>query len=1094
MSSCDRELLIQNDELTIEFAPSGEIDAITFSDMAVNQYRAGIHDVAAGFVALRAHDGSSLYLMGARSNATFGINRDSATWCGEASGVRWTVTLSLSRGEAGWCWRIRLSDDVPGRTWQLVAAQDVALAPVALADSSEPFVSQYVAHRIVQSPRCGSTIVSRQTMAYAPRMPELRFLFVEGATWYATDGFDVYGVAARADAAVHGLDGPPRVLQYEMAMPALMSQPFSAFGGCTRHIVCILHNDSPNSEGVEDDYREAEKMCAAADALQPAPTAVAPVSLLARAPFLSARFLNADELVVRTGGKLFPEYDEHGELASVFAPDSTHGVSGAKELYVERSHGMVIRSGAPQHGDILSATVYAPGVFLSHLALGNTNLNRLVSVYKNTLGIQRNAGLRLFIREKDGQWRLLGVPSAFIMSPGSAQWVYTWGGGTVVVRTVTDPESPRVRIRIESSKPLDILGSVRAETNTQWDLGCDPHRISLRPAADTPVSSTYPQLQIAFHAVGATWGSDAALFDDGVARDRYTVSLYAAQTTQVDLAVAGSLASSQLDSMIGQTFSADIERWRQLHREQISEFTAGAHMSGTPHFDELQVLVPWLVDNALTHVLTPHGLEQYSGAAWGTRDVCQGPLELALAYGHTAYAKDIVMRVLARETRTGELPQWFMPDKYVDVYQAEAHGDIVIWPLLAVAEYLEVSGDTAFLSVEVPYWDAKGDSATVREHLEAIVELLERRVVPGRHLPAYDGGDWDDSLQPVLPELPRLMTSAWTAALEIQSLRMLAEQITEAAPQLALRCTALADQLAAEFHADLMPDGVTAGFAIAQGDGNGPMRPVIHPRDRASQMTYRLIPMTRGIIAGIYTPEEAVAHESIIEYHLHYSDGVRLEDHPAPWDGGVAHFFRRAEQAANVGREIGLMYTHAHLRYVEALTVLGRGRALEQILIASPVQPSRVAAAQPRQRNCYFSSSDAGFETRDEAAARWEELRSGNVPVRGGWRVYSSGPGIFVKILMQGILGIRVGADSVTFDPVLSADDDGAVFRCSLFGRVREIHYHVSERDTLDIRAGGQHLCGTRVEGRYRARGLRIAAHDLQDASRIDIDVPAAHD
>ena len=31
------------------------------------------------------------------------------------------------------------------------------------------------------------------------------------------------------------------------------------------------------------------------------------------------------------------------------------------------------------------------------------------------------------------------------------------------------------------------------------------------------------------------------------------------------------------------------------------------------------------------HLTAPHGLEQYTGGAWGVRDVCQGPIELLLS-------------------------------------------------------------------------------------------------------------------------------------------------------------------------------------------------------------------------------------------------------------------------------------------------------------------------------------------------------------------------------------------------------------------------------------------------------------------------------
>lgn len=47
---------------------------------------------------------------------------------------------------------------------------------------------------------------------------------------------------------------------------------------------------------------------------------------------------------------------------------------------------------------------------------------------------------------------------------------------------------------------------------------------------------------------------------------------------------------------------------------------------------------------------------------------------------------------------------------------------------------------------------------------------------------------------------------------------------------------------------------------------------------------------------------------------LLYPDGVRLMNRPAQYDGGVSTHFKRAEHAANFGREVGLQYVHAHIR------------------------------------------------------------------------------------------------------------------------------------------------------------------------------------
>ncbi len=113
--------------------------------------------------------------------------------------------------------------------------------------------------------------------------------------------------------------------------------------------------------------------------------------------------------------------------------------------------------------------------------------------------------------------------------------------------------------------------------------------------------------------------------------------------------------------------------------------------------------------------------------------------------------------------------------------------------------------------------------------------------------------------------------------------------------------------------------------------------------------------------------------------------------------------------AAFFGREIGLMYVHAHLRYGEAMAVLGEADALwEALQVVNPVSVAgQVANASPRQRNAYFSSSDAGFPDRYRASAEWERVREGGVVADGGWRIYSSGPGLYTGLLLCHALGIR---------------------------------------------------------------------------------------
>ena len=70
--------------------------------------------------------------------------------------------------------------------------------------------------------------------------------------------------------------------------------------------------------------------------------------------------------------------------------------------------------------------------------------------------------------------------------------------------------------------------------------------------------------------------------------------------------------------------------------------------------------------------------------------------------------------------------------------------------------------------------------------------------------------------------------------------------------------------------------------------------------------------------------QHALARITIVD-HLVAPDGVRLMDVPPCYKGGTMRHFQRAETAAFFGREVGLMYVHAHLRYVQMLAALGDG-------------------------------------------------------------------------------------------------------------------------------------------------------------------------
>ena len=70
---------------------------------------------------------------------------------------------------------------------------------------------------------------------------------------------------------------------------------------------------------------------------------------------------------------------------------------------------------------------------------------------------------------------------------------------------------------------------------------------------------------------------------------------------------------------------------------------------------------------------------------------------------------------------------------------------------------------------------------------------------------------------------------------------------------------------------------------------------LLHPSDTRTGLRYSLLPMTRSIIAGLFTEEQAQHHLRLIREHLLFPDGVRLMDRPVAYHGGLEQVFRRAE-------------------------------------------------------------------------------------------------------------------------------------------------------------------------------------------------------
>ncbi|MBV8740466.1 MAG: hypothetical protein JOZ12_01710, partial [Sinobacteraceae bacterium] len=739
-----------------------------------------------------------------------------------------------------------------------------------------------------------------------------------------------------------------------------------------------------------------------------------------------------------TGPYRHEEHDAEGRLLSFFAGAHSHIVLREKELRVLRPHGHVLRTGRHLTPDesALTSTAWMSGVFHSMVTQGHVSINRFLSTVRSYLGLFRSHGLRVFA-EFEGRWQLLNVPSAFEMNAHSCRWIYQHAHGVIEVGSDarTDPHELSLQLAVSEGTPTRFLVSLHVALNGDDGSQDGPVRwrsqgqeIFISAPPDSDVGRRFPggSFRIVLHedCQPESVGGDELLFLDGHTRSQPYLCIVTAATRAATLAIRGELIDANSQAPLRAADEAALTPVIRIElpaaRQQSASVDARRAAAG-----RLGEWAPWLAQNAWVHYLSPRGLEQYSGGGWGTRDVCQGPVELLLALGEWDGVRDLLLRVMSNQNPDGDWPQWFMFfERERGIRAGDSHGDIVFWPVLVLAQYLLASGDAAVLDEAVRFFDPRdakaGEAATIWQHAERALELIRKRVIPGTTLAAYGHGDWNDALQPADPALRESMCSAWTVTLHYQTLCTLAQALRSI--DRAARAEELehwAQTVRSDFQRLLLVDGVLTGYVHFE--KAGAPRYLLHPQDATTGVKYSALAMIHAMLEDVFTPEQARKHLQIIESKLSGPDGVRLFDQPLPYHGGQQRIFQRAETATFFGREIGLMYTHAHLRYAQALAHLGEAeRFLRALSQADPIAlASVVPTASLRQANCYYSSSDARFEDRYQASSEYDRVAAGTVALDGGWRVYSSGAGIAFALIVRHFLGVTCQRERLLLDPVI---------------------------------------------------------------------------
>lgn len=1104
------------------FHPNGALHALMLDALCLQLFPGTAVESGTTSLYLRLREGDrvvqAIPLMGPRSRGRWQVQGRQWRCTVEAAGLQIELDCTLAPDQPWWCWRLQVrSQRASACVVDAVLLQDVALAPFETVRINEFYISQYLDHCALTHPQAGPVLVTRQNLADPQgRHPALLTLAPTGAIAWATDGLQALGLPARVGQAALACtqDLPSRRLQNEHALHALQHVPvdLEAAGQVQMVFACALQRHHPEATGPADLGWADRVLAAVADDASRAEPMVAQAWQVAVAsvfdqPPLETRDARVEELQRWCDGDWHHvERDAQGQLLSFFeGPDQRHVVTRRKEMQVLRPHGHLLRTGAHLSPDenSLTSTCWMTGVFASMLTEGHVSANRILTTLRGNLGTSRAAGQRVLV-ELDGQWRQLLLPSAFGMTRSGATWWYAHAQGLIRLQaraSEDDDHAIDLDLRVLEGAPCRFLvthqlawhgddgrgeGGQRLETDP--DGG-----VRIRPAPGSVAARRYgPDAAFSVQALAGTgaavdiWGDDALLFEDGQSRQSPMLVLRTRACTDLSLRMRSHLLAPD---------TARDRSLPQLADLQLPVIEGPAsHGKGVQpgQVHALSALLPWMQHNALVHYLAPRGLEQFTGGGWGTRDVSQGPVELLLSQGCHAPVRDLLLRLFAAQDASGDWPQWFMFfERDRQVRAGDSHGDIVFWPLLALGQYLQASADGALLDGELPF-HAPADAAapergTLWQHVQRALAVIAQRRIAGTSLAAYGHGDWNDALQPADPALREHLCSAWTVTLHYQMLITLAAGLEACGQPHAAHAQALrvqAGEVLQAFHTHLLPDGVLTGYAFFEA---GQARQyLLHPRDAQTGAHYSLLPMIHALINEMLTPEQAGLHLDLIGRHLSGPDGARLFDRPFVYRGGLQTLFQRAESSSFFGREIGLMYTHAHLRWVEALAHMGRAedflRALAQV---NPVGLQQgVPQARLRQANSYFSSSDACFDDRYQAVQDYDRMLQGEVPFEAGWRVYSSGAGITLGLVWRCLLGWRQHHDAVDIDPVMPLALDGLRVQWQVDGQALTVVYRIAARGcgVQALMIDGQPLAFERQPHRYRTGAARVSRAALQAA------------